>query len=187
MPVSNFFKRLYRKILNLNKERAKGATLVETLVAVFVFGIVVIIFGGSFAQALRVQRRAFNTQQIEDSASFILATMTKELRVSAISTGSDTSCPSFPGNSLTITHPVNGTITYAVVNSAVHRTVGGVDTVISPDGVEFTLLQFCVSGSNLADQKQPRITIMARVRSKNVSEQASVDVQTTVSARQLTD
>jgi type II secretory pathway pseudopilin PulG len=177
--------------LKLKIRKQGGFTAVETLTTVFVFSIVAVVFGGAFVDALNIQRRAFNIQQVEENISFVLEAMAKEIRVSEIPVAS-TSCPLTPGNSLTIIHPVNGTITYSLTNNVVHRLVdsgsgGPIDTTISSGTVQFNRLQFCISGANFADQLQPRVTILAGVRSTNTIQQATMDMQTTISTRYLSD
>lgn len=158
--------------------------MVETLVTVFIFSIIIIIIGGAFASALDMQRRAFNIQQVEENSNFLLEAMAKEIRVSTIDSP-DSNCPSAPATVLDITHPVNGSVRYSLSGTAVQRTVNGVVTIISSNAVEFTRLQFCISGTSATDQKQPRVTILAGIRSKNTKQQATIDIQTTLSARYL--
>lgn len=161
-----------------------GFTLAETLVTVLIFSIIVIIIGGTFASVLDTQRRAFNIQEIEENSNFLLEAMAKEIRVSTINSP-DSDCPVSPATVLDITHPVNGSIRYSLSGTAVQRTVNGAITTISSNLVEFTRLQFCISGTGATDQKQPRVTILAGIRSANTKQQATIDVQTTLSARLL--
>lgn len=163
-----------------------GFTLTEILVVALIFSLIVIIFSSTFISSSRLQKRAFNIQQVEENASYILESMAKEIRVSKVS-GPDTNCPSSPAGSLVIDHPVNGHIIYSLSSSAVHRNVNGQDTTISSDNVEFTRLQFCILGTAIRDGKQPRVIILASVRSKNALQRASMDIQTMVSQRFLTD
>ncbi len=171
---------------NNNPVSNAGFTLIEVLVAFLIFSIILTIFSSVFLSSSQLQKRAFNIQQAEENANYILESMTKEIRVSRIS-GPDTNCPSSPATSLSMTHPVNGNIIYSLNGTTVQRTVNGTVTAISSNTVDFTRLQFCVSGTQIGDQKQPRVTILAGVKSKKTQQQASVDIQTTVSQRFLTD
>lgn len=168
----------------LNPE--SGFTFIEILTAFLIFSIILTIFSSVFLSSSRLQKSAFNIQQAEENANHILESMAKEIRVGKIS-GPDTNCPASPGASLSITHPVNGNIVYSLNGTTVQRTVNGIVTSISSNTVDFTRLQFCISGTPIGDKKQPRVTILAGIRSKKTQQQASVDIQTTVSQRFLTD
>jgi prepilin-type N-terminal cleavage/methylation domain-containing protein len=167
-----------------------GFTLTEILVVALIFSLIVVIFSSTFISSSGLQKRAFNIQQVEENASYVLESMTKEIRVSRVS-GPDTSCPSSPASSLTIDHPVNGNITYSLSGGDIHRNVNVngqyTDTIVSSNTVEFTRLQFCILGTAVQDGKQPRVIILASVRSKNVLQRASMDIQTAVSQRFLAD
>ncbi len=163
-----------------------GFTLIEILTAFLIFSIILTVFSSVFLSSSKLQKGAFNIQQAEENANYILESMAKEIRVSKIS-GPDTNCPSSPATSLSITHPVNGNIVYSLNGTSVQRTVGGTATTISSNTIEFTRLQFCISGTPIGDQKQPRVTILASIRSKKTQQQAGIDIQTTVSQRFLSD
>jgi prepilin-type N-terminal cleavage/methylation domain-containing protein len=165
---------------------ASGFTLVESLVAVSIFAVVMTIVGSLYVTALNLQRRAFNVQVTEENASFVLETMVKEIRVSNIS-NQNTNCPSSSAASLSMVHPVNGSIVYSLSGGAVHRSVNGLDAQITSNNVQFTKLRFCISGSNSNDGLQPRITILASVKSSNTSQQSAIDFQTTLSQRFLSN
>jgi prepilin-type N-terminal cleavage/methylation domain-containing protein len=164
----------------------KGFTLLETLVTLFVFSILMVIVGSVFVDSLNMQRKAFNYQQSQENANFVLESMAKEIRVSQIS-GPDTACPGFPAAILNIVSPTNGNVTYQLIGNAIHRIVGGQDTIISSNTVQFTRLQFCVSGTAVGDSLQPRVTVITSVRSKSALQQATVDIQTTISQRYLSN
>ncbi|MEX2052896.1 MAG: prepilin-type N-terminal cleavage/methylation domain-containing protein [Candidatus Paceibacterota bacterium] len=178
----NNFKRL---IKNISKTTA-GFTLIELLVATFIFGVIMVIVGSAFVNSLNLQRRAFNIQQAQENANFVLEVMAKEIRVAQVNTA-DTVCPGTPSNTLNITHPVNGDIIYSLSNGVIHRNVNGTDSILSSNTVEFTRVQFCISGATFFDDRQPRVTIIASVRSTKTQQQATIDFQTTLSQRTLSD
>lgn len=169
-----------------NSASSAGFTLVEILTSVLIFSIIVTIFSAVFLSSSRLQKKAFNIQQAEENASYILESMAKEIRVGQIY-GPDTDCPSSPAGNLVIDHPVNGHIIYSLQGTSVQRTVNGTVTTISSNTVDFTRLQFCILGTATKDGKQPRVTILAGIKSKKTQQQASIDVQTTVSQRFLSD
>lgn len=168
-------------------QKHAGFTLVEILTTFIVFSFIMVIFSAIFLGSSRLQKGAFNIQQAEENANYILESMAKEIRVSNISGPDTTNCPSSPAGTLSMVHPVNGNITYSLDGTSVRRTVNGTDTTISSNTVDFTRLQFCVLGTVAGDNKQTRVTIMASVKSKATQQQASIDVQTTVSQRALSN
>lgn len=162
----------------------EGFTLAETIITLFIFSVLVTIIASTFISALDIQRRAFNIQQVEENANFILEAMAKEIRVSTLGTP-DTNCPSSPVASLSITHPVNGSVAYSLSGTDLIRTVNGIQTTVNSNVVQFSYLKFCVSGNTNPDQKQPRVTIIAQIKSANTKKQATIDIQTTLSQRLL--
>ena len=163
-----------------------GFTLVEPLLVIFIFSLLMVLMGGVFVSSLDLQRRAFNLQQAEENANFILESMAKEIRTSQIS-GSETNCPTSPAPTLDILNQYGENVTYSLSGNAIHRNVNGTDVVISSNTVEFTRLQFCISGTAVGDQKQPRVTVIASIKSVKTKQQAIIDVQTTVSQRFLSN
>lgn len=145
-----------------------------------------VLMGGVFISSLDLQRRAFNIQQAEENASFIFESIAKEIRVSQIA-GPDTNCPATPAATLSIIHPVNGSIIYSLSGDAIHRNVNGTDSVMSSNTVQFTRLQFCISGTPIDDKKEPRVTTIASLKSAKTKQQATIDIQTTASQRFLSN
>ncbi len=170
-----------------NNKKIAGFTLVELLTSITIFSLLMIIVSSVFVSILNAQRRAFNIQQIEENANFVLESMAKEIRVGQVGVVAEPNCPGAPLMSLAFVHPVNGNIVYSLQGLDVHRSVNGTDTIISSNVVQFTRLQFCISGSVVGDNKQPRITILASVKSTNTLQQQSMDIQTTLSQRSLSN
>lgn len=158
--------------------------MVELLVAMFVFAIIMILTGSIFVYSLDLQRRAFNLQQTEENATFLLETMLKEFRVSDVTFPLiNTRCPITPSKTISIVHPDLGPITYAQVGSDLQR--NGV--ILNSNSVEIVNLGFCVIGARLGDNRQTRITVVASIKSAKTKQQSLVDIQTSISPRKLND
>lgn len=166
--------------------KRNGFTLIELIVAFFVFSVLAVLAGGSFTAALNMQRRALNIKRTEENGRFILELLVREIRVAnPIDTG-DSGCPG--PSALNLQHPVNGPVQYSLSGSQVHRSVGGADTIISNPDIEVSRLAFCVSGNSAGDDKQPRVTIILGLKTPGTgSDAATLDLQTTVSQRGLSD
>lgn len=165
-----------------------GFTLIELVVAAFIFSVLMMLAGGSVVSALNLQRRALNIKKVEENGKFILELMTRELRVANLINTPDNSCPGSGGSIINFQHPVNGTIEYSLNGSQVQRRVNSVDTIISNPDVEVTRLIFCIIGNTVNDDKQPRVTINLGLKSGgSASQAATIDLETTVSQRVLSD
>lgn len=172
---------------------SQGFTLIEMLVGMFVFSIIILLVSSMFVSGLELQRRAFNVQHVEENSTFILETMTKELRIAEITSPTvDSACPGTFDTSLTILHPEHGTITYALSGTDLTRTVKDVTgtdvtSVLNSSSITVTRLGFCVAGVEVGDNRQPRVTMVATLTTVNAHEPASADIQTTLSSRLLSD
>ncbi len=167
--------------------RKRGFTLIEVVVAVFIFIVTVVIAGGTFVSALSLQRRALNLKKVEEDGRFILELMAREIRFANPIFAPNT-C--FYTNDFSFQHPVNGLVEYSIRNGMVRRyaITQGADTFISSPDIEVLGMRFCITGNEPNDDKQPRVTIILRLRTGgSVREAAALDLQTTVSQRVLSD
>ncbi len=162
--------------------------MIEFLVAITLGAVVMVLISGIFVQTIRLQRRAFFIQRVQENLSLVLESMAKEIRVSTISTA-NTSCPALPSQILAINHPVNGNIEYSLSGGDIHRKAvdSGIDTVFNSFGILVTRLNFCVSGNDTNDNLQPKVTIILSVQNSGGAEIFPIDVQTTVSQRLLSN
>ncbi len=177
---SKFQKKLAR--LSFAKQNSGGFTLVEVLVSAFVFSIIAVFVSGLFVQILALERRAFASQKIQENGLFIMELLSREIRVSQIQNQNSSNCTA---TSLTIIHPVNGTITYSLINDVLQRVAGGVTTDLSSSAVSFSRLNFCVMGSGTSDDLQARVAILASIRNKTGKEILTTNLETTVSSRDV--
>ena len=169
-------------------KHTRGFTLVETLVSILLFATIAMIVGSVFVSSLDIQRRANNIQQTEENASYVLETMIKEIRVSTLPVAlADTDCAAAPLPAMAIINSSGVLVVYSLNGTDLIRNAGGVDGVMNSNTVQFQRLAFCVSGAQPSDSKQPRITIIASIQSKNMKQQITVDTQTTISLRGLSD
>jgi len=158
-----------------------GFTIIEVVIASFVFAIIGIIVGNIFVQSSALQRRGFSAQAIQENMQFSLELMAKEIRVSAINT-SDNDCTS---SSLSITHPTEGSIVYGLSNGVITRNEGGFSTDITSTKVNVIKLAFCITGASIGDDRSPRVTIVSTVQNRNGPEILTVPIQTTVTSRDI--
>jgi Tfp pilus assembly protein PilW len=170
--------------LNFKKLRGEeGFTIVELLVTTLVFSIMVVAISSIFVQIINDERRALAAQSIQENGQFILELMSREIRVSKIVNQESPNCNA---TSLTITHPVNGTVTYTLTAGGVlQRTASGTTSDLSNSTITFSRLNFCVKGSGAIDLQQPRVAILASIQNKVGKEILKFNLQTTVTSRDV--
>ena len=178
--IMNNLKKIIRRFGQLaNKEGGFG--MVELITAAFVFSIISIIVATNFVNVLNLQRRGFGAQKIQEETLFALESMAREIRVSQIQSPDDLGCNL---TSLTMDHPISGSVRYSVSVGIINKTVGGNTFPITSAKINFTRLNFCVRGSGI-DDEQPRVTIVASVQTASGREGLRFDIQTTISSRDV--
>src|SRR5258708_36870825 len=133
------------------------------MITAFIFSIILLAVSGIFASLLDTQRRALATQKIQENGLYIMELMSREIRVSQIQNQDSADCSL---TSLTIQHPINGIVTYALVGGVLERIASGETTNLSSSDVQFSKLNFCVLGSGPTDKQQARVTIVAAIQNK---------------------
>jgi len=165
----------------------KGFTIVELIVAVFVFSSVSVIASGVFVSAVKLNRKALNIQRADENTRNILEMISREVRVANTIDGSDTSCPVSSAANLSFNHPVNGRIRYFLSSNQIHREVDGRDSIVSSSNIRVTDLKFCLKGLTAGDQKQARVTVQMTLESGQGNEMITSRAQTTLSQRRIID
>lgn len=175
------------KILRAAIRDQRGFTLFEMLIALLLFSMIAVIGSAAFVRGMELHRRGAGAQRIQENALYALETIAREVRYSVLQGASDYDCVNSFASTLTVNHPVNGTVSYSVVNGIVQRSAGGETAALSGSDVRFEKFAFCIMGSGF-DQKQTRIAIIARVRDVLSGSNSPVfDLQTTVSLRSIVE
>lgn len=188
-----------------NNQKTKGFTLVETLVALLIFGFVSVILVNIFVSVLNSQKRILQNQELMNQSSYALEYMTKAIRMAEKDmTGS---CSGAAGENFRVgTSPVSiafltydlkdstyKCVQFLIENNAIKERRStdeslptGTALPITSSAVSVDRLEFYVAGDILGDNIQPKITIMIKMKSLSSSTNAPVIiVQTTVSQRKL--
>ncbi|MFA5208609.1 MAG: type II secretion system protein [Candidatus Paceibacterota bacterium] len=188
-----------------NNQKTKGFTLVETLVALLIFGFVSVILVNIFVSVLNSQKRILQNQELMNQSSYALEYMTKAIRMTEKDmTGA---CSGAAGENFRVgTSPVSIAFlaydlkdsTYKCVQFLIEDNAikerrstdgnlpSGTALPITSSAVSVERLEFYVTGDILGDNIQPKITIMIKMKSLSSSTNAPVIiVQTTVSQRKL--
>lgn len=166
---------------------ARGFTLIEVIVSIFIFSILAVLISSVFISALNMERRAYNIQQVVENVNYILEAMVKEIRMANLPPqDTDANCLS-PAEEISFVNTKSEAIRYFMDGGRIHREIDGVDTIISSNTIEFNRFQFCIIGTAVNDNIQPRITITAGIRSREAAQRETVEIQTTLSQRYLSD
>lgn len=169
---------------NLKKFHKKtgGFTLLELIVAIGVFSAVISASTGIFISTLVAQRKAISLQNVQDNIRFATESMAKEIR-----TGENFSVNG--ETQLNFTNAAGASIVYLLSAGRIEKSADGGATFlpITADNIEVASLKFYLTGEAEGDGLQPKITITAKTRSKNVkiAEQSEMNLETTVSIREI--
>lgn|SRR3989344_4487552 len=163
------------KLPQLRWGGGRGFTLAELMVALGAFVILITAVTSIYLTAIEQQRRAFGRQNVLDNSRFVLEKMSRAVRESEI--------VSVGGSSLEINHPTEGNITYTLDDGRLEEN----GTAITGGKVEVEGLSFIPTGLGSGDAVQERVTILLSIRSitEKSSEEARINVQTTVTVRNL--
>ncbi len=174
----------------------RGFTIIEVLMASAVFAFVMIGVTQLYSNSLELQRRATGYQKIQENALFVLESIAREVRVSTITSGNtDCNPPDISTRTITLEHPVNGTVTYTYervsdvgIITRISDIKGGSAEPITSSDVDVTNFAFCVSGSGV-DQEQIRVTmpITLQASAGKPGDVVSVSLQSTIVSRDLTE
>lgn len=171
-----------------NEKNQKGFSLIEVIVAVFVFSIVSILISGVIVSSIRIQRRSLNIQKAEENSRFVLESMAREIRVADSIAGPDNDCSVSPSESLSFNHPVNGSIRYYLgEDEAIHKEVDGQDSILTSSKVRVTKFYFCTKGTLGDDGLQPKVTVVLSIEAGISPDTETIESQITLSQRRLSD
>jgi len=157
--------------------RIAGFTVIELLVGIGLFAMVMTALTGAFLTTFRSQRQAFAFLATQNNVRYALEKMAREMRTGSGFSSSQTDLISF-------TNDKGESVTYCLAGSAIRRDSGACSVnspAITASNVIVERLRFVLDGASAGDGRQPRITILVRI----TSGQLSADVQTTVVERNL--
>jgi len=167
-----------------NKQTKFGFTLTELIVAVAIFALVITGAIALLTTVFRTQRKSVAVQSVQDNARYLMGFMAKEIRMSEFR--------SFNGTTqvLEIIHPVNGDIGYTFTGAPNWQIIREDDSTldkINSDEVEIDG-GFYIDGRAVGgDNEQPRVTVVMKVKITGIKteERAEINLQTTLSQRNL--
>ncbi len=162
------------------RDYSNGFTIVELLIAVGLFLIVLSIISGAFIEALRTERATLRLMAANDTASFALEQMARDIRV-----GTDFSLAG--PSELHFNDRAGLETVYRLNNGRVEKRSGaGVFTPITANTALVAALRFVLRGETKSDNLQPKVTIAMSVGAvgRDIAG-VTTAVQTTVTPRLL--
>jgi len=192
----------------VKNQKIKGFTLVETLVSLFIFGMMSVALVNIFVSGLNTQTRILQNQDLMNQASYSLEYMGKLIRMAEKDTTGDCAPAgesygvggSYPNNSITflaydtkaagyrcIQFLLDGnaikerrSTTASMAQLQTAQAITSSSVYVINEG-----LYFFVSGDVLGDQRQPMITILINIRYNILPTPPYLTMQTTISQRKL--
>ncbi|MBI4811993.1 prepilin-type N-terminal cleavage/methylation domain-containing protein [Candidatus Falkowbacteria bacterium] len=178
--------RIKKKKINKHKQKNAqipvGFTLIELLVALAVFTIACSIIAGIFVSIVNSQRKIVGLANVQASASFILESIAKEIRMSVINSSLSTDSPI---STLIATNSRGENVTYEFV-SANKNLTRKVDSnpsqAVNPDDISLTG-SFYIQKTSFP--VRTKVTIFLRAESKGIksTQKAAMDLETSVTPR----
>jgi len=165
------------RIANKNKE--KGLTLIEVIVAMGIFGLVINMVFVVFSLAVVNQRRIIALRNVEDNVRFTIESMAREIR-----TGDNFSSGV---GSLSFTNAKSEDVIYRLNSGIVEKSSdGGVNySAVTGSETNINYLNFYLMGQAAGDGLQPRVTVTMEATSQVGNQSADLKIQTTISERFL--
>lgn len=163
-------------MIRLPKSNNQGLTLIELMVSLAIFLVVLIVVTSIFLTAIKNQRKAFVTQNLQDNARYIIEVISKEVRMSEIQSVAG------PDKNLFIKNQEGIDIQYQFhpATKTIRRNDGGPSgpQEINSSRVRVDGEFYVIKGPT----QKPRVTIVMRVYPADADE-PEIRIQNTITSR----
>lgn len=144
---------------------ARGFTLVEMIVAIFIFSIVMVVAVGALVSVVEANRKAQGVKSVMNNLNFALDSMTRAIRVGTDYSCATTNCDSEGSSSFSFMSTDGEEVTYTFnsTDARIERTIGtGSPASLTAPEVTVQELRFYLTGESPSDSTQPRVLIVAK-------------------------
>ncbi len=205
-----YFKKIIKtsRIKDFKKtEKESGFTLVEMLVAIFIFSLVIGAVISLFISGIQGQRNTLAIQRLLDQTSYTLEYMSRALRM-ALKEGQQATplidCLDEDGENYEIGGNNNSRLKFINHlenddcqeflldvdnngNGRLKQKKAGGDIFLTSDELDIEFLEFRILGESQDDDNQPKVTLSLRIKGTGASPGGvpEVNIQTTISQRNL--
>lgn len=172
----------------INKNITSGFTLIESMVAVTIFALLIVSATDIFLSIIRSQRNTLSSKNAQESVSYALEVMTKELRMAKIDDGScgqqaNIYSVSPNGEEIKFINYQDVCVTYSLENNRLKIKRDDGQAYMTPPNITIGQLNFHATHLDIANQ-QPLVTIRFVLSYLNTETgQQSLQIQTSVSSR----
>ena len=178
------------------KERSRGFTLLETVVAMGIFLVVMTVTMGAFFLTIKAQRVALTEKAVAENINFATEFMSRQMRVVKRDSLGVCITPNntyeTTGSDISFLNANDECIRFFLLNSEIvyeNITAGSGSISLTNGGlVAINNLNFTIRGEANSDLEQPRVTISIMAQgagSKPEAQGVKLNIQTSVSARAL--
>jgi prepilin-type N-terminal cleavage/methylation domain-containing protein len=185
MTRRRVLKELFMAKFRIKKNRLliSGFTLIELLVATSLFVVVVTVVSGIFISTVNTQRKIIGMGNVQESASFILESMAKEIRMSVVD---GTLLTGTPISELRIKVYKEGSyeyVTYKFDSDNLTRTAGADPTqAVNPSNIKVTG-NFYIQNNSLPLRNKVTVRLHAESKNTRPTQKAEIDLQTSMTPR----
>jgi len=174
----------------LNVKMNKGLTLIEILVTALIFSIIIGASMGVFISSIRLQKYNLTHQEILNQTSYALGYMDRAIRMSIKDDGT---C-GFAGQNYNVAGESIEFATYHDPTQCWRFFTMNEQLLIDKDGTvyyltssDFSVTDFdiTVTGDSLGDNIQPKVQIYIRIEGNILGDNPKVEIQTSISKRNL--
>ncbi len=172
----------------MTKRLVAGFTLIESMVAVAIFALLIVSATDIFLSIIRSQRNTLSSKNAQESVSYALEVMTKELRMAKIDDGTCGAAESVyavteDGEQIKFRNYQDVCVTYSLEQGRLKIRRNNKEAYMTPDNIVISRLNFQANNLDIINQ-QPLITIRFVLNYLNTETgQQSLQVQTSVSSR----
>jgi len=192
MTRRRVLKELFMAKFRIKKNRLliSGFTLIELLIATSLFVVVVMVVSGIFLSTVNTQRKIIGMGNVQESASFILESMAKEIRMSVVD---GTLLTGTPISELRIKVYKEGSheyITYQFLAGNITRAAGSVSggsdispaQALNPSNITVTG-NFYIQNNSLPLRNKVTVRLHAESKNTRPTQKAEIDLQTSMTPR----
>lgn len=166
---------------------SRGFTLVEMIVALFIFSVVMVVSTGALVSIIEANRKAQSVKSVMNNVSFAVDSMMRNLRVgTGYEPGPQSACSGNGASSLTFTDVDGRQVRYRLSANQIERSIdSGMWLAMTAPEVSIERLCFYVDGTSSGDAQQPRVLILVGGVAGQGRSETPFDIQTLVSQRIL--